>query len=147
MTPFSTIEDLALVTIQDYKLDKLYRENPTEWETFIAGYVVRGSMLFTNSRVDLSYNLETLSFNADLTSHEIVVLVNLFVQMWLERIQFNLSRLGATMTPSDAKRTSVYSMIKEQQELIDRAREKNSQLMTEYGQNSVDWNSWGNGIF
>lgn len=147
MTAFSTIEDLALVTIQDYKLDKLYRDNPTDWETFIAGYVVRGSLLFGNSRIDLSYDLNTLSFNADLTNDEIVILVNLFVQMWLERVQFNLSRLGATMTPSDAKRTSIYSMIKEQQELIDRTREKNSQLMTEYGRNSVDWGNWGNGIF
>ncbi len=147
MTAFSTIEDLALVTIQDYKLDSLYKSNPTDWETFIAGFVVRASLLFDNSRVDLSYDLDTLSFNADLGSSEILVLVYLFIQMWIERVQQKLSDLVPTMTPSDAKRTGISTVMKERQEMLNQIREKTSQLMVDYGKNSVNWQDWGNGVF
>ena len=147
MTAFSTIEDLALVTIQDYKLDSLYKSNPTDWETFIAGFVVRASLLFDNSRVDLSYDLDTLSFKADLGSSEILVLVYLFIQMWIERVQQKLSDLVPTMTPSDAKRTGISTVMKERQEMLNQIREKTSQLMVDYGKNSVNWQDWGNGVF
>lgn len=147
MTAFSTIEDLALVTIQDYKLDSLYKSNPTDWETFIAGFVVRASLLFDNSRVDLSYDLDTLSFNADLGNPEILVLVYLFIQMWIERVQQKLSDLVPTMTPSDAKRTGISTVMKERQEMLNQMREKTSQLMVDYGKNSVNWQDWGNGVF
>lgn len=147
MTAFSTIEDLALVTIQDYKLDSLYKSNPTDWETFIAGFVVRASLLFDNSRVDLSYDLDTLSFKADLGSSEILVLVYLFIQMWIERVQQKLSDLVPTMTPSDAKRTGISTVMKERQEMLNQMREKTSQLMVDYGKNSVNWQDWGNGVF
>lgn len=147
MTAFSTIEDLALVTIQDYKLDSLYKSNPTDWETFIAGFVVRASLLFDNSRVDLSYDLDTLSFNADLGSSEILVLVYLFIQMWIERVQQKLSDLVPTMTPSDAKRTGISTVMKERQEMLNQIREKTSQLMVDYGKHSVNWQDWGNGVF
>lgn len=147
MTAFSTIEDLALVTIQDYKLDSLYKSNPTDWETFIAGFVVRASLLFDNSRVDLSYDLDTLSFNANLGNSEILVLVYLFIQMWIERVQQKLSDLVPTMTPSDAKRTGISTVMKERQEMLNQMREKTSQLMVDYGKNSVNWQDWGNGVF
>lgn len=147
MTAFSTIEDLALVTIQDYKLDSLYKSNPTDWETFIAGFVVRASLLFDNSRVDLSYDLDTLSFNANLGNSEILVLVYLFIQMWIERVQQKLSDLVPTMTPSDAKRTGISTVMKERQEMLNQIREKTSQLMVDYGKNSVNWQDWGNGVF
>lgn len=147
MTAFSTIEDLALVTIQDYKLDSLYKSNPTDWETFIAGFVVRASLLFDNSRVDLSYDLDTLSFKANLGNSEILVLVYLFIQMWIERVQQKLSDLVPTMTPSDAKRTGISTVMKERQEMLNQMREKTSQLMVDYGKNSVNWQDWGNGVF
>ena len=147
MTAFSTIEDLALVTIQDYKLDSLYKSNPTDWETFIAGFVVRASLLFDNSRVDLSYDLDTLSFNADLGNSEVLVLVYLFIQMWIERVQQKLSDLVPTMTPSDAKRTGISTVMKERQEMLNQIREKTSQLMVDYGKQSVNWQDWGNGVF
>lgn len=40
-TTFEDIENLALVTIQDYKLDKLYAQSQDDFSTFLAGLVVR----------------------------------------------------------------------------------------------------------
>lgn len=146
-TPFSTIEDLAMVTIQDYKLDALYQSSPTDWATFVGGFVVRASLLFGNSAIDLSYDISTLSFNNTLGAQETNILVYLFIQMWLERSAQNLSQKMATMTPSDAKRTNLPTTLKEQQYALDAIREKTSQLMTEYSYDHVDWNAWLGGNF
>lgn len=146
-TPFSTIEDLALVTIQDYKLDAMYKESETDWATFVGGFVVRASMLFRNPAIDLSYDMSSLSFNSTLGSAEINILVYLFIQMWLERTAQNLSQKMATMTPSDAKRTNLPTTLKEQQYALDAIREKTSQLMTEYSYDNAAWASWLNGDF
>lgn len=146
-TPFSTIEDLAFVTIQDYKLDQLYQKSPVDWETFLAGFVVRASLHFTNSQTDLSYSLEDNAFTNDLSNAEINILVYLFIEMWIERVAQNLTQIVSTMTPSDAKRTNVPAMVKEQQYKLDVAREKNSQRITEYGYANADFQQWANGVF
>lgn len=146
-TPFSDIEDLAMVTIQDYKLDALYKKSPTDWATFVGGFVARAVLLFDNSAIDLSYDTETLSFNNTLGNAEINILVYLFIQMWLERSTQNLSQKMATMTPSDAKRTNLPTTLKEQHYALDAIREKTSQLMTSYSYKKVDWASWMNGNF
>lgn len=146
-TPFSTIEDLAFVTIQDYKLDAMYKASPTDWATFVGGFVARASLLFRNPAIDLSYDISSLSFNSTLGSAEINILVYLFTQMWLERTAQNLSQKMATMTPSDAKRTNLPTTLKEQQYALDAIREKTSQLMTEYSYDNAAWASWLNGDF
>ena len=146
-TPFSTIEDLALVTIQDYKLDRMYRASPTNWETFVAGYVVRASLHFDNSNIDLSYDLINKQFINTLGNSEIQILVYLFIQMWIERVAQNLTQIVSTMTPSDAKRTNVPAMVKEQQYKLDTLREKTAQMITEYSYANADFQGWANGNF
>lgn len=146
-TPFSDIEDLALVTIQDYKLDALYQASQTDWATFVGGFVARASLLFRTSAIDLSYDINTLSFNSTLGRSEKNILVYLFIQMWLERSAQNLSQKMATMTPADAKRTNLPTTLKEQQYALDSIREKTTQLMTEYSYDNAAWSSWLNGDF
>lgn len=146
-TPFSDIEDLALVTIQDYKLDALYQTSQTDWATFVGGFVARASLLFRTSTIDLSYDINSLSFNNTLGRTEINILVYLFIQMWLERSAQNLSQKMATMTPADAKRANLPTTLKEQQYSLDTIREKTAQLMTEYSYDNAAWRSWLNGDF
>ena len=67
--------------------------------------------------------------------------------MWIERVAQNLTQIVSTMTPSDAKRTNVPAMVKEQQYKLDVAREKNSQRITEYGYANADFQQWANGVF
>lgn len=146
-TTFSQIEDLAMVTIKDYKLDKLYCNDPQKFETVLAGIMVRAVPLFNNSVTSLEYDLTTNSFTADLSLTEQNILAMLFVQIWLESKQNNLTQIASTMTPSDAKRTNVSQMIAERQNLIEMAREKNSQAMMDYAHKTVDWISMANGNF
>lgn len=146
-TTFEDIETLALVTIQDYKLDKLYASSSTDFETFLAGLTIRAIPLFTNCKKSLDYDLSTKTFVSDFDIFEKDILATLFVQMWLERVQTNLTQISSTMTPSDSKRTGVSQTIKERQYLIDVAREKNSQKMCDYSTNSINYANWGMGIF
>lgn len=146
-TPFSEVIDLAMITIQDYKLDKLFQISESDWATFLSGFVVRAVPKFTNSKTPLNYDLTAQTFNNTLSLQEINILVYWFIEIWLERCQQELSQIKATMTPSDAKRTNVPQLIKERQVLIDECREKNSQTETVYGINNVNWINWGNGNF
>lgn len=146
-TTFEDIENLALVTIQDYKLDKLYAQSQDDFSTFLAGLVVRAVPLFTNCNKSLDYNLSTKSFTSDFNVFEKDILATLFIQIWLERVQQNLTQISSTMTPNDSKRTGVSQLVKERQYLIDVAREKNSQKMCDYSINTINFANWGNGIF
>ena len=70
-TPYSEIIDLALISIRDYKLDALYTSSPTNWATYLKGFLVRGLDNFDNCRQDLdNRNDSTATFNITLTSLE-----------------------------------------------------------------------------
>jgi len=146
-TTFDEIENLALVTIQDYKLDKLYAQSQTDFSTFLAGLTIRAVPLFTNCSKTLDYNITTKTFTSTFDIFEKDILATLFIQIWLERVQQNLTQIASTMTPSDSKRTGVSSLVKERQYLIDVAREKNSQKMCDYSTSQINYADWGNGIF
>lgn len=146
-TSFEQIEDLAFVTIQDYKLDRLYKSNPVDWSVVVGGMVARAALKFPECEKDLAYDLASLSFTADLSAEEINILVYLFIEIWIEKVAQNLTQIVSTMTPSDAKRTSVPAMVKEQQYKLDVAREKNRQRITEYSWRHAPFEQWANGVF
>ena len=40
MTPYDDILDLALVSIEDYRLNKLYKESPAEFKLILEGCLI-----------------------------------------------------------------------------------------------------------
>lgn len=146
-TSFEQIEDLAFVTIQDYKLDRLYKSNPVDWSSVVGGMVARAALKFPECEKDLTYDLESMSFTVDLSSEEINILVYLFIEIWIEGVAQNLTQNVSTIMPPDAKRTNVAATVKEQQYKLDVAREKNRQRITEYSWRHAPFEQWANGVF
>lgn len=146
-TLFSEISDLALITMQDYKLDQLYEKSEEDFATFMAGFIVRSIPLFAHCKQSLDYDLEEQAFINVLTNKEKDILANYVIQLWVERIQHNLTRLSATMTPSDAKRTNLPQQIEKTQSVINEMREKNNQNETVYELQTFDFRKAANGDF
>jgi len=83
-TPFSTIIDRALVTIRDYKLDALYEDDSDAFENILLGYVTKAIPYFSQCLKPLTYNDDTLEFDADLDMYEINILADYVVIVWYE---------------------------------------------------------------
>src|SRR5574344_1573407 len=122
-TAFSTVADIALITIQDYKIDKLYATSQTDWATYLAGFVTLAIPNFTNSKIDLSYNATTYTFDNVLGTSEIDILAYWTVYEWFTREIQNVSQFNLTMTPNDFKRYAEGQNLKEKSEYKDRMRE------------------------
>jgi len=146
-TPFSTIIDMALVTIQDYKIDKLYETSQTNWETYLSGFVALAIPNFTNSAIDLAYNATTFTFDNVLGASEIDILAYWTVYQWFTREVQNVSQFNLTMTPNDFKRYAESQNLREKSEYKDRMREIAMQKMVDYGMRNIPWQQWGSGNF
>lgn len=76
-TSFDTIEDLALVSINDYRLAKLYNQSEDDFRTYLDGFLLRGVPYFTQCRQTLEYDAINRQFTADLTLLEQSILADL----------------------------------------------------------------------
>lgn len=131
-TSFDTIIDMALVNIQDYKLDKLYSVNQTNFQVITDGFLKSGVPSFTECRKSLEYDAVNRTFVADLTSLEISILADLWVYAWFYFHVNNVTQFENHMSPSDFKHFSEAANLKEKSEYLDRLREKYEQKKNNY---------------
>ena len=86
MTSFDDVIDLALVEINDYRLNKLYEKGEEEdFNTFVDGILITAIPLFKNCKKVLSYNIEERTFTLELSSLEITILAKLWVLQWYRK--------------------------------------------------------------
>ena len=85
MTSFDIVIDLALTTINDYKLKKLYNINKDGFQTYCDGFLIRAIPNFVRCKQPLTFNIESRTFEADLTMTEISILADLWGIEWLNK--------------------------------------------------------------
>lgn len=86
MTSFDDVIDLALVEINDYRLNKLYEKGEEEdFNTYVDGILITAIPLFKNCKKVLSYNIEERTFTLELSSLEITILAKLWVLQWYRK--------------------------------------------------------------
>lgn len=85
MTSFDKIEDLALITIDDYALNVLYNQDIDKFKNVCDGYLVSAVGNFTRCRTSLSYDITNRTFDSDLSDLEISILADLWQIEWMER--------------------------------------------------------------
>src|SRR5699024_4678753 len=98
-TRFEEIYDVALVVIQDYKLDNVYKSDPEVFYTFMRGLLTVGIPYFNGCLNDLSYSSEEIEilnegeepikrtvyfFNNELTLKEKSILSKIVVYNWFK---------------------------------------------------------------
>lgn len=119
--------------VNDYKLNQLFKASVTDFQTQCDGWLLGAIPNFVGCENDLTYDLVTRAFNAELTQLEIKILADLWVIEWFDRqtqdatqINLKLSTSGGFITHSESQN------LKEKSSYIDKLREKVSQKITEY---------------
>lgn len=144
MTSFDTIIDLAMATIQDYKLNNLYDSSQDDFATITNAFLIRGLPEFTNCKSSLAYDINQHAFLADLSPLEISILADLWVYEWFNWHVQNVTQFQGKMSPSDFKHYSEAENLKQKSEYMDKIREKFNQKMVDYSLQTVDWDAFGN---
>ena len=142
MTSFDTIEDLALQTINDYKLVKLYSQSIDDFQKWCDGFLLSAIPQFTDCVQSLAFDVVERKFVSDLTIQVIKILVIFFIISWWERETNDGTQIAQKLNvPSSFKVEGVSSQnMKEKQNIIDKLREENSRQINNYiSQHAMDF--------
>lgn len=132
-TPFDSVEDLALIAIRDYKIDKLYNHSIEQFQQYLDGFLLTAIPNFRNCRQSLDYDIEQRQFNADLSSMEQSILADLWVIEW-----FNKETNDATQIQNKLQVASAFTShsasqnLKEKSTYLDKLREGVDLKITQY---------------
>lgn len=134
MTSFDTIEEMALMTINDYKLAKLYNRSLEEFKSWCDGFLMAAIPQFTDCLKPLDFDLVEREFVSTFDNVEVRILANFFVIAWWERETNDGTQIAQKLNvPSSFKVEGVSAQnMKEKQNIIDKLREENSRLINNY---------------
>lgn len=125
MTSFDDVIDLALVTVNDYRLSKLITQGVADFNTYVDGFLISAIPFFPECKQDLSYNLDERTFNSDLTSLEKSILANLWVIQWYSRDNQTYALYRQHLqAASSFKNHSESQNLKENSAYLDKLREE-----------------------
>ena len=143
MTSFDTIEDVALQSIDDYKLAKLYNRSLDEFKTWCDGFLKIALSQFSGECLhSLAFDETEREILSDLTQQEIRILANYFIIAWWERETNNSAQIALKLKVSSSFQTEGVSSqnMKEKQNIIDKLREENARQINNYlSQHAMDF--------
>lgn len=147
-TSFDEIYDLALVSFNDYKLDKLYDISPTDFKNVLQGYLFKAIPKFTNCIKNLEdFNFATKTFNIELTLTEKVILSDFTVIEWMTPKILDITQMELHLNDTDYKHYSEERNLKGKIEVQNMLIERINQDTTNYGFKNIPWEQWGVGNF
>ena len=86
MTSYDEIIDLALMSMEDYRLNKLFKDSEADFRLIMEGYMIRGLSNFDTCVQDLSERDDIAHhFNISLTDLEKSIIADWTVIMWLDK--------------------------------------------------------------
>lgn len=136
-TPFSNIIDKALVVIRDYSLDALYEIDEDSFDGVMQGYLIKGVPKFVECKQDLSYDVDTATFNSDLTNLEMDILADYTVISWYESNLNDVLEFKETLQDREFKRLATGQNLKPRQEYLTMLYTRVKQSTTNYL-----WSNW-----
>ena len=149
MTPYDDILDLALVSIEDYRLNKLSKESPEDFKLVLEGFMIRGLSNFENCTKDLSNRSDELHcFNMQLDDLEKSIIADWTAIMWLDK-EINDTRQITSMLQNrnEAHRYSEANNLKAKADhrvqMVEDVKHKQSM----YGLKHIDWKGWASGNY
>lgn len=149
MTPYDDILDLALVSIEDYRLNKVAIKSPADFKLILEGFMIRGLSNFENCKKDLSDRNDDLHcFNVKLDDLEKSIIADWTAIMWLDK-EINDTRQITSMLQNrnEAHRYSEANNLKAKADhrvqMVEDVKHKQSM----YGLRHVNWKDWANGNY
>lgn len=134
MTPtkFERIYDMALVTIQDYKLNSLAVQDYDAFLEFLQSILESTIPEFYGVLGSIEYDSEKAEFLSELSIQEISILSKGMVINWFARETQNVTQFNLHLNNREFKHYAESQNLKEKSEYIDRLREKYNQEITNY---------------
>lgn len=83
-TSFDVIIDRAMTTMRDYKLDRIYEDNPDAFREIMSGYIAFGVTKFQGCVKPLTYDIVMQEFDEDLDMYEVNIIATLTIISWYE---------------------------------------------------------------
>ena len=125
MTSFDEIIDLALVTVNDYRLSKLAEQGEENFNTYVDGFLISSIPYFPECRQSLDFNAEQREFEVDLTNLEKSILANLWIIQWYARDNQTYALYRQHLqSASSFKNHSESQNLKENSAYLDKLREE-----------------------
>lgn len=132
-TPFTEIYDLSMIIINDYRLNHLYKTDQESFYKYMEGLLIKSIPKFVSDcQTDLGYDIETSSFNNDLSLIEKDILANFVAITWFESVIQDITQVNLHLQGKDKKNYSEAQNLKEKSEYFDRLREKVRQQICDY---------------
>lgn len=125
MTSFDEIIDLALVTVNDYRLSKLAEQGEENFNTYVDGFLISSIPYFPECRQSLDFDAEQRQFESDLTNLEKSILANLWIIQWYARDNQTYALYRQHLqSASSFKNHSESQNLKENSVYLDKLREE-----------------------
>ena len=144
-TPYDDIIDLALVSIEDYHLNKLAINSPNDFNIVLEGFMIRGLANFENCNKDLSQRSDKdRLFKVKLDEIEKSIIADYTVISWLDKEINDVRQItGMMQNQKEAHRYSEANNLNAKVHRRDQLMEQVATKKTIYSLNKVDWlNKW-----
>ncbi len=153
MVAFTEIYDRALVTMQDYTLDKLAETNYDAFLLFMKSLLKSGIPFFNCCLNSLDYHDEAeieidengeevivinTYFDADLTAKEQSILAMVLVYEWFKRDVNDARQFRQKLSTRDFKTESSYQSLQKRSEHLDKMKEQICQEIQNYQVDNMD---------
>jgi len=147
-TAYSSIYDLFLQQIKDWKLDALYSADPTEFEIYLEGFLILVLPAFAeHCDQDLSRDDDARLFTEDLTDENKSILAMMMTEQWLMKEVQDIRQMNLHIVDKDFKTFSEAQNLREKSNYLITIRERISQTINEYSWYNNDWTAWISGDF
>ena len=144
-TPYDDIIDLALVSIEDYHLNKLAIDSPNDFNIVLEGFMIGGLANFENCNKDLSQRSDKdRLFKVKLDEIEKSIIADYTVISWLDKEINDVRQItGMMQNQKEAHRYSEANNLNAKVHRRDQLMEQVATKKTTYSLNKVDWlNKW-----
>lgn len=133
MTEFDSVIDLALTTVNDYRLHKLFEKSEDEFRTYCDGFLISAIPHFSKCRQSLEYDTTARAFISDLTGIEKSILANLWIIQWYARDNQTYALYRQKLQNSGSFKNHAESQnLKENSIYIDKLREEVDRQIVAY---------------
>jgi hypothetical protein len=147
-TGFEDIYKIFLNSIQDYRIKRLFEEEPSVADDMLCMFLETAVSKFVTCRKPImSTDFNSNTFACELDLEEKIILKDCMILAWMEWVINDITQMNWALNDNDFKHYSEEKNLREKSEYTDRLREKVYQAMLDYDITHTPFADWGMGNF
>lgn len=147
-TKISDIYKMFLLTIQDYRIKKMFIDTPEVADDLMQNFLMDAVSKFINCSKQINeLDFENDTFLCELDIQEKTIIKDLMVIAWMNWNVNDITQMNWALNDNDFKHFSEEKNLREKSEYADRLREKVSQDMVNYGLSHTPFKEWAVGNY